>query len=403
MRAENTSHIQMETQNSRTSVSTESNHDKKFREVLTHKEKRTAKALATVGRAARAFNPSADESRLQTVMSNAIKTSNLAETTPQNEVVSQSEPTEEHKPSLASQANIEALKQYLALDIKLIPVYDNGDFISTGNPRDWRTDDISEIQDLISGRGYRDGLGRGIKIKIFRFFPIDYGLVVIDIDKHTDKSDKLGKNGPTNWLKIEAELNLPQNCKIMKHTCCVLTPSSGFHLYYKTEGIVEFKKELTTAADIPKAVTVAGSVKAGKEYRLIGSLNTIPTLPDELKELMLKPTRIEQQLTKRASISHSFSNGNEYLSSKEMDTYKTLLSEYLVAKGFQVNASGLTNCPFPEHHNNGDKIPSAHIYPAHLWCYKNQKKYDIWAIAERLNGDDFRAAVADVINTLERR
>jgi multidrug efflux pump subunit AcrB len=33
------------------------------------------------------------------------------------------------------QANIETLKQYLNLGVKLIPVYDNGAFISTGVPR----------------------------------------------------------------------------------------------------------------------------------------------------------------------------------------------------------------------------------------------------------------------------
>jgi hypothetical protein len=34
----------------------------------------------------------------------------------------------------------------------------------------------------------------------------------------------------------------------------------------------------------------------------------------------------------------------------EMDLYKPFLRKYLVAKGFQINASGVTNCPFPEHH-----------------------------------------------------
>ncbi len=376
------------------------------------KEKHTAEVLATVNRVSRAFNPSADEGRIQTVISNAIKTSTLAETTPQPEaVVIQPEPTEEHKPSLvsqaqpepATQANIETLKQYLALGIKLIPVYDNGAFIKKGSQRDFGTDDISEVKSLINGNGYRDGLGRGRKIRLFRFFPIDYGLVVIDIDRHRTKDGKLEKSGSKNWLQFEAELNLPQNCKIMTHTCCVLTPSEGFHLYYRTEGKVEFQKELTTAVDIPKTVNVAGSVKAGREYQLTGSLDTIPTLPDELKKLMLKPTRIEPQQIRRVGIPQGFSNGNKYLSREELDAYKPFLREYLDAKGLHVNAKGLTNCPFTEHHNNGDKNPSAQVNHVFLYCFTAARTYTIWGVAKQLNGGDFRAACADVVNTLGRR
>jgi hypothetical protein len=290
-----------------------------------------------------------------------------------------------------TQANIEILKQYLNLGVKLIPVHNGGVFIKSGDPRDLGTANIGEIQDLISGKGYRNELGWESKIKLFRFFPIDYGLVVLDIDKHTNADD-----GLASWLKIETKLNLPQNCKFENHMCCVHTPSDGFHLYFRLEGNnAEFKAGIADAIDIlyTRTVNVAGSVKAGKEYRLIGSLSTIPILPYELKKLMKKPSRI-------VNIPTNFNAGNKYLSRKEIDSYKPFLREYLDAKGFQVNAKGLTNCPFAEHHKNGDKVPSAHIYPDHLWCYKNQKKYDIWSVAERLNGDDFKAAIADVINAL---
>jgi hypothetical protein len=85
------------------------------------KKEHTEEVLATVEKAARAFNPSADEGETQTAISNAIKTSSLAETTPHLEVVNQPEPPKKHKPSLvsqvqpATQANIETLKQYLTL------------------------------------------------------------------------------------------------------------------------------------------------------------------------------------------------------------------------------------------------------------------------------------------------
>ncbi|OEG71607.1 hypothetical protein ATZ36_13760 [Candidatus Endomicrobiellum trichonymphae] len=83
-------------------------------------------------------------------------------------------------------------------------------------------------------------------------------MVVIDIDMHSNEYEK---DGIENWLKTEAKLNLPMDCKFENHTCCVHTPSDGFHLYYRTEETLEFKKDLTTAVDIPKVVNVAGSVR----------------------------------------------------------------------------------------------------------------------------------------------
>ncbi len=189
----------------------------------------------------------------------------------------------------------------------------------------------------------------------------------------------------------------------MTHTCCVLTPSDGYHLYYKTEGTAEFKKDLATAVDIPKAVNVAGSVKAGREYQLTGSLDTIPSLPDELKKLMLKPTRIEPQQIRRVGIPQDFSNGNKYLSREEWEAYKPFLREYLDAKEFQMNAKGLTDCPFTEHHNNGDKNPSAQVNQDFLYCFTADRSYNIWGVAKQLNGGDFKDAITDVVNTLGRK
>jgi hypothetical protein len=299
---------------------------------------------------------------------------------------------------------METLKQYLNLGIKLIPVYDNGAFISTGNPRDWGTGDITEIQSLINGNGYRSGLGKGSKIKIFRFFPIDYGLVVIDIDRHTSEDGKLKNNGLKKWVKIEAELNLPMDCRIKSHTYYVRTPSKGYHLYFRLEGKADLKTEIAEAIDIlhTKTVNVAGSVKAGKEYWLIGSLDTIPTLPDDLKKLMLKPTKIEPQQIRRVGITQDFSNVNKHLGEGKLAAYKPFLREYLDAKGFQINAKGLTNCPFTEHHNNGDKHPSAQVNQDFLYCFTAGRAYDIWDVAKQLNGEGFKAAVEDVVNTLER-
>ncbi len=302
--------------------------------------------------------------------------------------------------------DIDTLKQYLNLGIKLIPVsaYDNKAFISKGNPRDFGTNDINEIQSLINGNGYRDGIGKGSKINLFRFYPIDYGLVVIDIDRHKNKDGEIEKNGLKNWLKIEAKLNLPQDCKIKSHTCCVCTPSNGYHLYFKLK--LENEPKFTDDVEVlyTKAVNVAGSKKEGKVYRLVGSLDAIPTLPESLlKEMIVeKPPKREPQPTKLGRSPQNFSNGNKRLSDEEINAYKPYIGKYLAAKGFQINNIGKTNCPLPEHHTNGDKKPSAQVNQNFLHCYTSGGNYNIWDIAKKLNNNDFKAAIADVINTLGR-
>ncbi len=116
---------------------------------------------------------------------------------------------------------------------------------------------------------------------------------------------------------------------------------------------------------------------------------------------MVKTLKKEQQLKGKISNSQDCFNGvNGHISREEKEKYKPYVREYIDAKKITVNARGLTNCPSPEHHNNGDRNPSARVYPDHLWCYKEQRKYDIYAIARKLNGGDFKVALADVINTL---
>jgi len=207
-----------------------------------------------------------------------------------------------------------------------------------------------------------------------------------------------------NWLKIKAELKLPQDCKLRTHTCCVSTPSGGYHLYYRTEGKVEFKTELVAAVDIlhTKTVNAAGSVKVGKGYRLIGSLGTIPILSETLKKLMLKePKKPICQQIKVVDFPYSFSTENGYLSDEERAVCKPHLREYLELSEYHINSQDMTNCPFPEHHNNGDKNPSAHVNQDFVYCFTAQKGYDIFDIAERLNGNDFKRGVADIRNKLK--
>jgi len=376
------------------------------------KEKHTTKVLSTVERVARAFNSSADESRIQTVIENAVKTSKLTKPAQQNEVSNSPEPLEKEEVveppkvevEVVPQAvanpvmkpDMETLKQYLTLGVKLIPVHDKGAYIQAGEPRSWGTDSIDELQSLVNGDGYRNSIGKGSKISLFRFFPGDYGLVVVDIDRHI-KEERSGKDGLQNWLKTEAELDLPQDCKLRTHTCCVSTTSGGYHLYYRTEGEVEFKPELVAAVDIlhTKTVNAAGSVKEGKGYRLSGSLDMIPNLPEALRKRMLKGSvRTVPQPIKRRNIPYS---KNKRLSYEERDAYKPYLKEYLELSGYHINSRGITNCPFPEHHNNGDKNPSAKVNQDFLYCFTAEKGYDIWDVATKDNGS-FQAAVYDVRN-----
>ncbi len=232
-------------------------------------------------------------------------------------------------------------------------------------------------------------------------------LVVIDIDRHKKEDAKLEKDGLKNWLKIEAKLNLPQDCELENHACYVRTPSNGYHLYFKLEDKAAFKTDITDITDAvevlyKKAVNVAGSKKEGKVYYLVGSLDAIPILPESLlKEMIVeKPPKREPQTIKD---NHSYIDGD--LSNEAKEGYELRLKEYLTAKGFQINAEGKTNCPFHEHHANGDQDPSAQIRKKSLrWlrCYTSGEKYKIWAIAERLNNNDSKAGMADVVNTLGR-
>jgi hypothetical protein len=356
----------------------------------------------------RAFNPSANEERIKTVIQNAIKTSKLNKTAQLNEVNTKPEPLkkEEHveppKVEVAPQAipnpDIETLKKYLNLGIKLMPVYDSGAYIQADEPRDLGTDNIDEIQSLINGYGYRNGIGRGSKIRLFRLISGDYGLVVIDIDRHTKD-----ENGLENWLKIEDELDLPQECKFEEHKCCVNTPSGGYHLYYKTEGEVKFKTRLVAAIDIlhTRAVNAVGSVKDGKGYLLSGSLDTIPNLPETLKKLMLKePKKPMCQQIKVVDFSYSSSTENGYLSDEERAAYKPYVKEHLELSGYPIK-DGNIPCPFSEYHPRGDKRPSAQVNETFLYCYKENEDYDIFDIAKRLNGNDFQRGRDDIRNKLK--
>jgi len=148
-------------------------------------------------------------------------------------------------------------------------------------------------------------------------------------------------------------------------------------------------------------INVAGSVKAREEYRLVRSLNkdTIPDLPDALKELMLKPIQKEQQQIIRISSSHNSNNEDKYISEEgKKKKYKPYVREYLIANGYKIKNNS-TNCPCHE-----DKDPSAQVNKNSLYCHKTKGTYDIYKIAELIKGVvGFKAVFADVKNTIEGR
>ncbi len=93
-------------------------------------------------------------------------------------------------------------------------------------------------------------------------------------------------------------------------------------------------------------------------------------------------------------VPQDFSNGNKYLSEGKLAAYKPFINKYLIAKGFQVNARGLINCSFTEHHNNDDKHPSAQVNQDFLYCFTDGRAHDIWDAAKQLN--DFKADVVQM-------
>jgi hypothetical protein len=184
---------------------------------------------------------------------------------------------------------------------------------------------------------------------------------------HTTEDGKLKGNGLKNWLKIEAKINLPMDCRIKGHTCYVRTSSKGYHLYYKAEKTLKFNSKIAESVEIfhgKKAINVAGSVKEGKEYKLIGSLDTIPSLPNALKELMIKPIKEERKQITKINSSRDSNNEDGYISKEEKEKYKPYVREYLIANGRQINNNS-TNCPCHE-----DENPSAQVNKDSLHCHK---------------------------------
>jgi hypothetical protein len=77
--------------------------------------------------------------------------------------------------------------------------------------------------------------------------------------------------------------------------------------------------------------------------------------------MLKEPKKTICQPIKVVDFSYSSSTKNGYLSDEERTAYKPHLKEYLERCGFQIDNKGIPNYPFPEHHNNGDKNPSAKV------------------------------------------
>jgi hypothetical protein len=182
---------------------------------------------------------------------------------------------------------LEALQHILDYGIKVIGTYESGAAIASGNDYTQAfTADIAEIQNLIAGKGDKQGRAQGTPIHRFRFVPKDAGLVCIDIDRgHADGIDGLAEFYQMFELDDVYRPGLPKALQDIEHGSFPVytsTPSGGFHLYFRYRRTETFKHGSIVpnveVFHINACLTAPGSYKAGKPYILHGSLDNTPDL-----------------------------------------------------------------------------------------------------------------------------
>jgi len=164
--------------------------------------------------------------------------------------------------------DLETLRQYTELGIKLAAVNDYGAY-AENDPNKRFTNDIEAIKDMIAGKyifNEKTASPYGLPIKVFRFIPKNADLVCLDIDNKDEK------NGMENFKHLVGEYYFD----FFHKTTFVETPNNGFHFYFKfkRKRERELKQEACEGVEVKykQHLTAAGSIKEGKIYQLIGTL-----------------------------------------------------------------------------------------------------------------------------------
>lgn len=175
--------------------------------------------------------------------------------------------------------------------INVIGCYDTGAYISRkeikGDYDKAFTNDIEEIENLYKGLGDKEGRAKGHKIKLYRFIPQDYDLLVFDLDRgHGD-----GLDGVSCFFDMIKYLSPP--CPSWLYSLetipfYVSTPRGGVHLYFRTD--IKYKADnLGNGVEIKAgktSITVVGSEKKEGLYKPVGDIHNIPLLPHSLTKIL---------------------------------------------------------------------------------------------------------------------
>jgi hypothetical protein len=323
---------------------------------------------------------------------------------------------------------IEALKQYASLEINLIPCVPTDGTRERYRPifakEKWArvaTHDIKDIRAYMNGgkwwtgRDYTTGKDLYSPITLFRFIPKDYGLVVIDIDRgHSN-----GEDGVENFYKWLEEVgiyrpDLPSFLQDIKtYPCYVSTPSGGLHVYFtvkenNTRNILDrlystkrlekniAGKEKGVEVFYSEPITAAGSAKYNGEYVLFGNISAAKEYP---LILLRRTQRTEKTKTKSVN-AHTSIHKTAYMKQNEIDLnkYRTRITEYLRAKGIEINRSGFISCLC---HPDG-KNPNMKVYDDHVYCFSCCKRLDIFGAAAAITGLDTKKDFRRIIDEIQR-
>jgi hypothetical protein len=198
-----------------------------------------------------------------------------------------------------------ALQHILAYGIKVIGAYESGAAIASGDDYTQAfTADITEIQNLIAGKGDRQGRAKGTPIHRFRFVPKNAGLVCIDIDRgHADGIDGLAEFYRMFERDDVYRPGLPKALQDIEHSSFPVytsTPSGGFHLYFRYCKTETFKHSSIApnveVFHISTCLTAPGSYKAEKPYILHGSFDNIPELYPMLERKLSQQSKKQQPI-----------------------------------------------------------------------------------------------------------
>lgn len=205
------------------------------------------------------------------------------------------------------------------------------------------------LQEFVNGNGFLQKKNGEVwqnkeTIELFSLYPNQNNLFVIDIDgktkteeNETETKHGVGTDGIQEFLEIIKKTDLTEQQKKMfldfpkNFPFYVSTPNNGFHLYFKCfslpekwkleSNLIYEGKATNIECKYNKQITVAGSIKNGKQYKANGDITKIPLLPIHLLNAFSKPrlkiqniqkTKKRYFFTEKITPEYCFEKGKEH-------------------------------------------------------------------------------------------